>query len=119
MSTASVLQAGITPYPVLTQLLFTYYPNSVISKKIPSCSRSISDLEGLLGKLEGGRLVISELTCVAADSEMSAHQVPRLEKGQQRLSEGWSRYRVYCTHNRLDWGKKRRAHTNQMSLCQR
>ena len=58
--TASVLQADITPYPVLTQLLFTYYQNSVISKKSLHAPRSIGDLEGLLGRLEGGRLVISE-----------------------------------------------------------
>ena len=58
--TASVLQADITPYPVLTQLLFTYYQNSVINKKSLHAPRSIGDLEGLLGRLEGGRLVISE-----------------------------------------------------------
>ena len=56
----SVLQAGVTPYLVLIQLLFTRYPNVVISKKSIHAPRSIGDPEGLLGRLEGGRLVMSE-----------------------------------------------------------
>ena len=57
---ASVLQAGVTPQPVLTQLLFTCYPNSVISNKSLHDPRSIGDREGVLGRPEGGRLVMSE-----------------------------------------------------------
>ena len=57
---ASVLQAGVTPQPVLTQLLFTHYPNGVISKKSLHDPRSIGDPEGLIGKPEGGRLKMSE-----------------------------------------------------------
>ena len=57
---ASVLQAGITPQPVLTHILFTCYPNSVINKKCLHAPRSIGDREGLLGRLEGRRLVMSE-----------------------------------------------------------
>ena len=45
---ASVLQAGVTPQPVLTQLLFTRYPNDVISKKSLHAPRSIGYPEGLL-----------------------------------------------------------------------
>ena len=57
---ASVLQAGVTPQPVLTQLLFTRYPNNVISKKSLHAPRSIDDREDFLGRPEGGRLVMSE-----------------------------------------------------------
>ena len=57
---ASVLQAGVTPQPVLTQLLFTRYPNDVISKKSLHAPRSIDDREDFLGRPEGGRLVMSE-----------------------------------------------------------
>ena len=57
---ASILQSGVTPQPVLTQLLFTRYPNGVISKESLHAPRSIGDAEGLLGRLEGGRLVMSE-----------------------------------------------------------
>ena len=56
----SVLQAGVTPWPVLTQLLFTQYPNVVVSKISLHAPRSIGDPEGLLGRPEGGRLVMSE-----------------------------------------------------------
>ena len=47
---ASVLQAVVTPQPVLTQLLFTHYLNGVISKKSLHQPRSIGDAEGLLGR---------------------------------------------------------------------
>ena len=57
---ASVLQAQVTPKPVLTQLLFTDYPNGVISKKSLYAPRSIGDAEGLLGRQEGGRLLMCE-----------------------------------------------------------
>ena len=57
---ASVLQAGITPQPVLTQLLFTRYPNGVISKESLHAPRSIGNPAGLLGGPEGERVVMSE-----------------------------------------------------------
>ena len=57
---ASVLQAGITPQPVVTQLLFTSYPNSVINKKYLHAPRSVGDPEGLISRKEGGRLKMSE-----------------------------------------------------------
>ena len=44
----------------LTQLPFTRYPNGVISKKSFHAPRSIGDAEGLLGRPEGGRLMMSE-----------------------------------------------------------
>ena len=43
---ASVLQAEVTPQPVLTQLLFTRYLNGVICKKFLHAPRSIGDPEG-------------------------------------------------------------------------
>ena len=89
----------------LTQLPFTRYPNGVISKKSFHAPRSIGDAEGLLGRREGGRLVMSEPTCVAADTRDGCHQVPRVEN------------RV--AGHRLNWGKRGRAPTTQMSLCQR
>ena len=57
---ASILQSGVTPQPVLTQLLFTRYPNGVISKMSLYSPRSIGDFKGLGRMPVGGRLPILE-----------------------------------------------------------
>ena len=44
----------------LTQLPFTRYPNNVISKKSLHAPKSTGDPEGLLGRPESGRFVMSE-----------------------------------------------------------
>ena len=52
--------AVVTPFPVLTQLLFTHYPNGVISKISFYSPRSIGDFKGLVCMPVGGRLQILE-----------------------------------------------------------
>ena len=55
----------------------------MISKKSLHVPRSIGDAEGLLGRREGGRLVMSEPTCVAADTRDECYPVPKVEIGWQ------------------------------------
>ena len=52
--------AVVTSFPVLTQLLFTRYPNGVISKMSLYSPRSIGDFKGLGRMPVGGRLPILE-----------------------------------------------------------
>ena len=52
--------AVVTPFPVLTQLLFTHYLNGVINKISLYSPRSIDDFKGLGRMLVGGRLPILE-----------------------------------------------------------
>ena len=57
---ASVLQAVVATYPVLTQHFLQCYPNCVISNNSFYCPSSIDDPERLIGRPEGGRLKMSE-----------------------------------------------------------
>ena len=56
---ASVLQAVVSSYPVLTQHLLLCYPNCAMNNS-SHFPRSMHDLERLIGKPEGGRLAMSE-----------------------------------------------------------
>ena len=57
--------------------------NAVISKKSHHAPRSIGDAEGLLCRPEGGKLAMSEPTCVAADTRDECYPVPKVEIGWQ------------------------------------
>ena len=85
---ASILQEGVTPTPVLTQLLFTCYRNGVINKKSLHGPRSIGNPEGLLGRLEGGRLVMTEPN-LSSCRHKSVIMCQGWKQGS-RASEGWS-----------------------------
>ena len=58
---ASVLQAVVSSYLVLTQHLLLCYPNCVMSNNSFHSPSSIGDPERLIGCPEGGRLVMFEL----------------------------------------------------------
>ena len=57
---ASVLQAVVSSYLVLTQHLLLCYPNCVMSNNSFHSPSSIGDPERLIGCPEGGRLVMPE-----------------------------------------------------------
>ena len=57
---ASVLQAVVATYPVLTQHLLHCYPNCVMNNNSFNSPGSIGDAEGLIGRPEGGRLKMSK-----------------------------------------------------------
>ena len=59
-SIASPDSASLFFFFFFFQLLFTCYPNGVISKKSFHAPRSIGDAEGVLVRLKGGRLVMSD-----------------------------------------------------------
>ena len=125
--------AVVIPFPVLTQLLFTHYPNGVISKISLYSPRSIGDFKGLVCMPVGGRLQILEgSVCICrhkrwvSDSDTVRwvrHTVwwvsgTNDEKGGVgQVKDGWVGGGV-CTHNKRDWSKRWKAPTSQMSLCQ-
>ena len=57
---ASVLQAVVTSYPVLTQHLLHCSPSCVTNNNSFNSPRCVGDAEGLIGRPEGGRLKMSE-----------------------------------------------------------
>ena len=63
-------------------------------------------------KVEDSRCL--NLTCVAADKTDECHQVPRVEnRAAGQVKDGPGTGVLYS--QQLDWGKRRRAHTSQMS----
>ena len=77
-----------SPEPVLTQLLFASYLNGVISKKPLHAPRSIDDAEGLLGRAEGGRLVVSEPNLCSCRHKRGVSSGVKGGKQGSRASEG-------------------------------
>ena len=82
------------------------------------CPRSIGDAEGLLGRPEGGRLMLSEPNTCSCRHKRWMSSCAMVEIGWQGK---WRMVRVWgvCTHHRLDWCKRGSAPKSQLSLCQR
>ena len=91
---ASVLQAVVATYPVLTQHFLQCYPNCVISNNSFHSPRSIVDAEGLFGRPEGGKLKVSEPNMCSYRHKRWVSSGVKGGKQGGRAREGWSRYGV-------------------------
>ena len=113
---ASVSQAVVASYPVLTQHLLHCYPNCVMSNNSFHFPRSIGDPEGLIGRKEGGRLKMSEHNLCSCRQKRWVSSGAKDGKQGGRASEGWSGYGVSLLTT--GWtGAKVRGHPQVRWAC--